>query len=246
MLKAESLIHLAKNAWREMATAPTVLEEVIAAAKDPAIPLTSKQRLGIINNLRQEFVTTNSARAVVELTEALNPEHQGKAVRSASYVLLPKFGADNLELFDRLADIVVTLQSDKDKSLGMHLLRFIHTIPASERLTRFDRLASLSETIGNEQVKGHSITDIAAAIRNLPSPAMNDRFTKYADVSHSIQDDAAKATAATALSHCIWDLPQNDKRDALNRLDLIARSIDDAAAKEPVVRALRTARFALP
>lgn len=245
-LKEARLVHRAENAYRNWDTTHTVFEEVVAAAKDQAVPLTSEQRLRVIISLPKTPVTLNSAIAVVELVEELNTEHQGNAVDEASYVLQSDFGAHNMELFDRFADIAVSLRSDEGKSQGMRLLTQINGIAESERLARFDRLAPLCETIGSEQAKAKSIQSIAYAIRFLPLAVLNDRFTRYADVADSIQDADAKATAAAALTHITWQLPQDARRNAFDRLVSIARSIDDADAKKRIVLALRQASYALP
>lgn len=244
--KAEILIRKAKNASLNPATASTVLDEVIAAAKDQTIPLSSEQRLDIITVLPLEFVTMNGARSLVELVKNLKPEHQGSGICYVRNVIQQESGADNLELVDRFTDIAMSLRNDKEKSDSMYLLDHFHNIPESDRLTRFDRLAPLSETIKNEQEKAISIASIAVAIRTLPSPAMNDRFTKYANVTHSIKNDSAKATAAAGLAHCIWDLPQDVMRNAFDTLVSITRSIDDDDAKREVVGVLRLVIHVLP
>lgn len=240
-------MHQAEKANLNQANRATEVARIIEAVKDKTIPLASEDRLAIIKILPMFDITTDIAREIVGLAEALNPEHRGRVIGTARIAMRPEFDdKDNVDLFDRLADMMVSLRTDGDTSQSMLLLTEIRRIPESARLTRFDRLAPLSKTIQDEQKKAESISSIALAIRKLPSAAMMDRFTTYADETQSIQSDKAKATAAARLAHCILDLPGSNKRDAFDKLVSIARSINESNDKERVVSALRQVSSALP
>jgi len=249
--EAARLVLRAQTARNTPATAGAVLEQVVASALGRTVRLTSNQRMAIIKTLQPQYLAgRNITTAVVALVATLDPEHQGEAVRYASNLFKlntsDDVGYDNIEPFDKLAEIVVSMRSDEDKSLGLCMLHCLGTIPIQERALRFDIVASVIDGIMNEQAKAKGLHHIVTAMNQLPPPEMRDRFLSYASVVQSLQDDRRKARISEGMAAGIGALSPNDRRSAFDRVVSIAGSIDDAGDKRLVFSALRRAHQYLP
>jgi hypothetical protein len=248
-LTVEILKHRAANAWKNWHAAAAVTTQVIADTN--ASSLTSKDRLAIIQSLRKEFLTPDAIKELVGMAEALNYDHRGKAVFFAMGALRLNFDIDNSEIFseifDRLATLVETFQTDEEKKHGLTLLQRLWLIQdPTQRLPRFERLAPLSTTIESEREKAESFYSIRCGINSLSLQHRDDQFHEYVDVARSIQDADAKATAISYLAHCINSLTPDKKKNGVETLLELARSIEDNSARQIVMDPLRDAVYGMP
>jgi len=246
-LSSNLLILRAKNACRNVETAPTVLEKVFVAASHPNVGLTSEQRLAIIKSLEikfftgsldagnaeqvilAKFVTRKSATAVVEVVKGLRPEHKGEGLYYASKVLEADSGVLEAESGVLEADSGV-LEADSDDH-NLELFKGFAKIAIDITTKKTTDVATDVATSFKDDKNKWCAVHLLSFIHTIPESARLDHFDSLAPLSETIVIEKAKAGSIRKIAGAIPHLPEEKRNDRFVRYADATQSIKDDDAK---------------